>query len=88
MRGARVLIEILRKTEEQYVSHKIEDRFFDHRIPALGGGHRAFDNLPILVAHRLARGEIRSINGKAGDRLAHGASEGFKREIAIPAILL
>ena len=88
MCGARLLIEIFRKTEEQYIAHKIEDRFFDHRIPALGGRNSALDYLSILLPHWPAWGEISSINGKAGNRLAHGAGERFEREIAIPAILL
>ena len=88
VRLARWLIEILRKSEEQNVAQKIEDGFFDRRITSLSRGDCALDHLSILLAHRLARREISSINRKTRDRLLDGAAERFQREIAKPTILL
>ena len=88
VRLARWLIEILWKSEEQNVAQKIEDGFFDRRIASLSRGDCALDHLSILLAHRLARREISSINRKTRDRLLDGAAERFQREIAKPTILL
>src|SRR4029077_4592762 len=88
VRSAGVVIDIFRKPEEQNIAQKMKDRFFNCRIPALGCGAAASDCLPILVAHRPSRREVRSINRKTGNCLADGAGERFEREITIPAILL
>ncbi len=85
---ARFRIEILRKTKQQDVAKKIEDRLFDRRIAPFGRGNRALDYLSIFVAHRLAGRKIRSIHGKAGDRFPDRARQRFEGEIAIPPVLL
>src|SRR4029453_5835455 len=81
-------IEIFWEAEEQYVAKKIENRFFNCRVAALGRGDCTLDHLSIFFAHRPAGREISSINGKAGDGLAYGSRKRFQREVAIPAVLL
>src|ERR1700720_4490744 len=85
---APLRIQVFRKPEKQNVAEKIENRFLDRRVTALGGGNRPLDHLPIFVAHRLAGREISSINREAGNGLAYCPGESFKGEIAIPAVFL
>ena len=86
MRRATGGIDILRRTQQQHVTQKIENRLLHCRVAAFGCGDGAFDNLSVLFVYRLARLDIGSVNGEARNRLAHGARERFEREIAIPAI--
>src|ERR1700720_3975423 len=86
--GARLGVEVWRKAKEQYVTKKIEDRFFHGRIAPLRPGDGAFDNLPIFLSHGLSGRQVRSVNRKTSDGLAHPARKRLEREIAIPAPLL
>src|SRR4029077_6281797 len=86
--GARLGVEVWWKTKEQHVTKKIEDRFVHGRIAPLRRGDGAFDNLPILLSHGLSGRQIRSVNRKTSDGLAHRARKGLEREIAIPSVLL
>src|SRR5207253_2092935 len=86
--GACFGIKIFRKPEDQDVAEKIEDRFFNCRIPALGRSDGALDHLSILFTHRPPRREISPVYRKTGDRLAYGTGQRFERKIAIPSILL
>ena len=88
VRGSCFGIEVLRKPENQNVTQKIEDGFFNRGVAAFGCGDGAFDHLSIFLVHRPARREIGSINRKTGDRFPHGAGQRFEGEIAIPAVLL
>src|SRR6266542_4000048 len=86
--GARFGIEVWRKTKEQHVAEKIEDRFFHCGVATLGRGDRAVDDLPIFLSYGLPRCQVCSINRKTSDGLAHRARERLERKIAIPAVLL
>ena len=85
--GARFGVEVWRKTKEQQVTKKIEDRFFHGRIAPLRRGDGAFDNLPVFLSHGLAGRQIRSVNWKTSNGLAHRARKRLEREIAIPSVL-
>src|SRR4051794_41526754 len=61
---ARFVVEVLRKTEEQYVAQIIEDRFLDPRIAALRRCDGALDHGAIFICHRLDRREIGSVKRK------------------------
>ncbi len=86
--SARFGIKIFRKPKDQDVAEKIEDRFFNCRVPAFGRSDGALDHLSIFFAHRPPRSEISPVHRKTGDRLAHGTGQRFERKIAIPSILL
>ena len=86
--GACFGTEVFRKPEKQDVAEKIENRFFDCRVSALGCGDCTLDYLPVFVAHRPAGGKISPINGKTGDRLADSARKRLECEVAIPSVLL
>ena len=81
-------IEILGRTKQQHVAQEIKDRFIHRRVTAFGCSDRALDDLFIFVAYRLIGLDVRSINGKASNRLAHGARERLKRKISVPSVLL
>ena len=85
---ARFGIEIWRKTKEQYVTKKIEGRFFHGRIAPLRGCDGLFDNPPVFLGHGLHGFQVRSVNWKTGNRLAYRARERLEREIAVPPVLL
>ena len=87
MRSALLFIEVFRKTKEQKVAQKVEDRFFDRGIASLGRRHRALDHRAILLAHRFSRFQIGAINGKTCDRFAHRPGQRFQSVIAKPAIM-
>ena len=73
VRGARLVVEVFRKTEKQNVAQKIEDRFFDRRVAPFRGRDRALDDRAILLAHRLPGRDVSAVNRETGDRFAHGA---------------
>ena len=52
VRGARFLVEVFRKTQQQNIAQKIEDRFFQGRVPPLRRRDRALDDGTVFVAHR------------------------------------
>src|SRR5262249_11230016 len=71
--GPRFGIEVWRKVKEQHIAEKIEDRFFHCGITTFRRGNGALDNLPVFFNHGLSRCEIRSVNRKTRDGLAHRA---------------
>ena len=88
VRSAFFGIEVWRKAKKQHVAEKVENRFFHRWIAALGCDDRAFHDLPIVLGHGLPGREIRPVDGKTSDGLAHGARERLECEVAIPPVLL
>src|SRR5205085_7881802 len=88
MRGARFLVEVLGKTQQQNIAQKIEDRFFQGRVPPLRRRDRALDDGTVFVADRLARRDVGPIDRETGDRFANRASKRLEGEVATPADLL
>ena len=88
MRGGRFLVEVLGKTQQQNIAQKIEDRFFQGRVPPLRRRDRALDDGTVFVADRLARRDVGPIDRETGDRFANRASKRLEGEVAKPAILL
>src|SRR4051812_5920756 len=86
MRGARLLIEVLREFELKNVTQVVKDRLLDAGVTALCGGDRALDHSAIFFAHRLARSDISAVDRKTGNRLAHRDLKLLEREIAEPAV--
>src|SRR5438045_3717592 len=82
-----LVIQILWETEKQNVAKKVENRFLGRRIASFSGGDGALDHLPILLADRLTRRQISSVNWKTGNGFANRARERFKGKVPIPAVL-
>ena len=85
--GARFVVQVFGEPEQQNIAQKIEDRFFQRRVPSFRRRHRALNNRAIFFADGLARRDVSPINRKTGDRFANGARQGFQREIPEPPVL-
>ena len=60
----------------------------DCHTPAERSKAQGMNDFFVFAAHRLIGLDIRSINRKASDRLAHGARERLKRKITVPPVAL
>src|SRR5437868_12371990 len=85
---ALFFVQIFRKTEEQQVTQKIKDRFFNRRIALFRRRDCALDDVAIFLARGPSWFAIAAVNRKTGDRFAARTRQSLQRIIPKPTVLL